>query len=262
MARGERVKRARSFLFSALLMGSSLPVVAQPLLAGGTDWKPFSFEDAYGLPRGISVEVTQQALALSGLQAQFLFYPTNRLNVLLAREQLDLNYADSPQWNETADAQQFVYSVPYFELHEHLYFLAEHPARNLPLEQLPVLDIGLVRGYVYQPLSPYLNDGRLRKVETSDNEMLLELLRLKRVDAVAMVDELFDHLLATGQVDARSFVRGAQLSDAPLVIKLQRRHASHLPALNAALRQLQDSGEVERIRKRYLSSELSATPQP
>lgn len=242
---------ACSWLFAVSLAGC-LPAMAQPLLAGGTDWKPFSFQDEQGQAQGISVEVAQQALALSGLQAQFLFYPANRLNVLLARDQLDLNYADSPQWNEAPAAKQFVYSVPYFELHEHLYFLAEHPARELPLEQLPTLDIGIVRGYVYQSLNPYLGDGRLRKVETSNNSTLLDLLRLKRVDAVAMVDELFEHLVATRQLDARDFVKGAQLSDAPLVIKLQQRHAGYLPALNAALQGMLDGGEVARIRQRYL----------
>lgn len=255
-------KYSRRILLAVALLATCQPVVGEPLLAGGTDWKPFSFEDEQGVPRGISVEVTQQALALSGLQAKFLFYPAKRLNVLLGRDHLDLNYADSPQWNDAAQGQQFVYSSPYFQLSEHLYFLAEHPARELALEQLPVLDIGIVRGYVYQSLDPLLEGGQLRRVETSDNEMLLELLRLKRVDAVAMVDELFEYLVATRQLDAADFVRGAQLSDAPLVIKLQQRHSGHLPALDRALRQLRDSGEIERIRQRYLSQQSALAAQP
>lgn len=253
--------KVRNWLRACTLLcaGWLLPAAAQPLQAGGSEWRPFSYTDGQGMPRGISVEVTREAMARCGLQVDFLFYPANRLNALLKKGQLDLNYADSPLWNDASAAADFVYSIPYLQVHEHLYFLADHPARDLPLERLGGLNIGMVRGYVYQTLEPALDEGRLRKVETSYNEVLLELLRLRRVDAVAMVDELFEHQVASQGLEAARFVRGAQLSDAPLGLRLQRRHAEHLPALNAALRQLLESGEVERIRRRYLPGAREAT---
>ncbi|SDJ06587.1 ABC-type amino acid transport substrate-binding protein [Pseudomonas flavescens] len=232
---------------------------AHPLLGGSTQWHPYSFQDADGQPSGIAVDIVRLAMAKSGQPVDFVFYPANRLNLLLDEGRLDLNYADSPLWN-TADAdQRFVYSQPYLQVREYLYFLDDHPARGLPLDQMRGLRIGIVRGYTYQSLDAALGSGRLEKVETSRESALLDLLLLHRVDAIAVGDDVFADVLADRSLEQGRFTRGAQLSDAPLVIKLQRRHADQLPKWNAALQTLIRSGEVERIRHRYLGRGNAAT---
>ncbi|UCJ14858.1 transporter substrate-binding domain-containing protein [Pseudomonas sp. MM211] len=226
--------------------------LAQPLLGGGAQWYPYSYQDDDGQAKGIAVDIVRKVMAQNGHEVNFVFYPANRLNRLLDEGRLDLNYADSPLWN-TADAgERFVYSQPYLQIREYLYFLSDHPARLLPLEKLQGLRIGIVRGYAYQSLEAPLKDKRLVKVETSREPALLDLLMLGRVDAIVVVDDVFAELLTARHLEHKRFVRGAKLSDAPLVIKLQRQHANQLPGLNAALQTLIRSGEVERIRRSYL----------
>lgn len=226
--------------------------MAEPLSGGGAQWYPYSFEDAAGQPRGIAVDIVRKALERNGQQIVFMFYPANRLNLQLDDGHLDLNYADSPLWNPADASDRFVYSRPYLQVREYLYFRHDHPARALPLSKLQGLRIGVVRGYTYPSLDGALQEGRLIKVQTSQESALLDLLVLDRVDAIAVVDDVFSDLLAARQLQAGQFARGAKLSDAPLVIKLQRRHAGHLPGLNATLKAMIGSGEVERIRRSYL----------
>lgn len=246
----------RSWLYGcALLLGCWCTVgVAQPLRGGGTLWPPFSYEDGQGHARGIAVDIVSQVAKQNDLQMEFLFYPTNRLNLLLDNGNLDLNYADSPLWNGPQASQRFVYSQPYLTVREYLYFLTQHPDRRQSLEQLKQLRVGTVRGYSYPLLDEAVNGGRLSKVETSDDAVLLDLLLLGRVDAIAMVDDVFVNLLAARQLDAKRFTRSAQLSEAPLVIKLQLRHADRLPEVNMTLRKMMESGEVARIRRAYLGN--------
>lgn len=227
--------------------------LAQSLSGGTTQWPPYSYQDTGGQASGIAVDITRRAMAQSGYRLELVFYPVKRLNRLLDEGRLDLNYADSPLWNSGDASQRFVYSEPYLRVREYLYFLNDHPARHLPVEQLQGLRIGVVRGYHYPSLGSALAGGRLSTLETSRDQALLDLLLAHRVDAIAVVDDLFDNLLAARQLESHRFVRGAQLSDAPLVIKLQRRHADLLPRLNAALQALIRSGEVERIRRSYLA---------
>lgn len=111
-----------------------------------------------------------------------------------------------------------------------------------------------MRGYSYPLLDEAVNGGRLSKVETSDDAVLLDLLLLGRVDAIAMVDGVFVNLLAARQLGAERFTRSAQLSEAPLVIKLQLRHADRLPEVNTTLRKMMESDEVARIRRAYLGN--------
>lgn len=230
---------------------------AQTLLGGGAQWHPYSFEDADGQATGIAVDIVRKVMKQSGLQVEFVFYPANRLNLLLDEGHLDLNYADSPQWNSANASERFVYSQPYLHVREYLYFLKDHPARQLSLGELQGLRIGIVRGYTYQTLDAPLRDKRLMKVETSREPALLDLLMLGRVDAIAVVDDVFTDLLSTRHLEPGRFARGAKLSEAPLVIKLQRQHADRLPELNTALEGLVRSGEVERIRRSYLVNQTA-----
>ncbi|SHM13685.1 substrate-binding periplasmic protein [Phytopseudomonas punonensis] len=247
------MRRYRLLFGCALLaaLGCSAGQV-QSLSGGASQWPPYSYQDDAGQAQGIAVEIMRQAAAQSGQQVDFVFYPATRLNRLLDEGRLDLNYADSPQWNSLEATEQFVYSQPYLQVREYLYFLDNHPARHLPLEQLRGLRIGVVRGYTYHRLTAALNSGRLSTLETSRERALLDLLMLGRVDAIALVDDVFGDQLAARGLDPDRFARGAKLSDAPLVIKLQRQHADQLPALNAALQALVQSGEVERIRRSHL----------
>lgn len=235
-----------------LWLQMTAPLQAAPYVAGGSDWRPFSYEDEQGEMHGVSVDIARKVMLLSNVDVRFVSYPVNRLQAMLSRNQIDLNYADSPQWNSPEELRHFQFSIPYMSVREHLYFLADNPLRQQPLEQLQHLTVGMVRGYTYRTLDPEFTSNRLSKLEVSQDTALLNLLQSGRVDAVAMVDDLFDYLIVQQRFDPATFAQGGLLSEAALGIKVQPEHASLLPAINAAIKTLIDNGEVERIRKRYL----------
>jgi polar amino acid transport system substrate-binding protein len=243
--------RLRFALLFTLVLPTGLAQAA-PLQAGGSQWHPFSYEDSAGKPRGISVDITQRVFELANIDAHFVSYPVNRLQAMLGKGELDLSYADSVQWNKPDELRRFVFSEPYMHVREHLYFLREHPAARLPMEKLEGLTIGTVRGYTYRSMDPAFADKRLIRLDTSEDPALLKLLLARRVDAVAMVDELLDYLVVQQHLDPALIERGARLSDAPISLKLQPEHAPSLPAINRAIRKLISNGEVARIREHYL----------
>lgn len=246
--------KLRSLIAAGLLAWLS-PVYSQAqsqsYVAGGSEWRPFSYADDHEQLQGVSVDIARRVLKQAQLETQFVSYPVNRLQAMLDKGQLDFNYAESPSWKEPAQAARYVFSVPYLTVREHLYFAADNPAATLPAEQLSNLTIGMVRGYTYRKLDPAFEFRRLLKLETSQDLALLDLLQAGRVDAVAMVDDLYQSLVTTGKVDPDRFRRGAQLSEAPLSIMLQSRHAALLPQINAAIVALQGTGEIQRIRDGY-----------
>lgn len=249
--------------FRTLLLGSILavldlgsPAQAEIYQAGSSQWRPFSYEDEQGNMRGISTDIVRRVLQQANVEAQFVSYPVNRLQAMLAKDELDLNYADSAQWNSPQELAHFVFSEPYMRVREHLYFLKGSPASHLPVDKLQGLTIGTVRGYTYLAIDPAFADQRLTRLETSEDPALLQLLQAKRVDAVAMVDELFDYLVAEQHLDPNLFQRGARLSDAPVSIKLQPELADLLPRINKAINRMIRDGEIKRIRKSYLASEV------
>jgi polar amino acid transport system substrate-binding protein len=242
-------------LWFGLIFTCALPIglaQAEPWQAGGSQWRPFSYDDSEGKPRGISVDIVQRVFELASIDAQFVSYPVNRLQAMLGKNELDLSYSDSVQWNKPEELRRFVFSEPYMHVREHLYFLREHPAARLPVEKLEGLTIGTVRGYTYRSMDPAFVDKRLTRLDTSEDPALLKLLLARRVDAVAMVDELLDYLVVQHHLDPALIERGARLSDAPISLKLQPQHAPSLPAINRAIRTLITNGDVARIREHYL----------
>ena len=231
---------------------------AETYQAGGSEWRPFSYEDEHGNLRGISTDIARRVLQQAKVDAQFVSYPVNRLQAMLGKGELDLNYADSAQWNSPDELKHFVFSEPYMRVREHLYFLKGNPAAHTPVDKLKGLTVGTVRGYTYLAMNPSFDDKRLLKLETSEDPALLQLLSAKRVDAVAMVDELFDYLVAERRIDPDLFQRGARLSDAPISIKLQPELAGLVPAINKAISAMIRDGEIGRIRQSYLASQAPA----
>lgn len=237
-----------------LLCCCTWPALAAPIIAGGAPWRPYTYEDDSGQLTGLSIDIARRVMQLADVQVTFVAYPVNRLQAMLQKGEIDLNYADARIWNSPEDQQHYLFSRPYSAVREHLYFLADHPARDLPVEQLNQLTIGTVRGYTYPALDPTLEAHRLKLLETSQDDALLKLLESRRVDAVAMVDDIFNALVAQNRLDPAHFRQGAQLSEAPLVFKLQPQYAQWLPRINQAIETMSKSGELERIRRRYIPS--------
>jgi ABC-type amino acid transport substrate-binding protein len=171
---------------------------------------------------------------------------------MLQKGEIDINYADALIWNSPEEQHHYVFSKSYSTVNEHLYFLADHPGADQTIKQIDHLTVGTVRGYTYWALDPAFARNRLTRLETSQDDALLKLLQSGRVDAVAMVDDIFDALVASSHLNPNLFRQGAKLSEAPLVFKLQPQLAQWLPRINRAIDTLRSSGELERIRGRYL----------
>ena len=230
----------------------ALPVAAEPYVAGGAQWKPYAYEDSDGHLQGLAVDIARRVMQIAHVDVTFVTYPVNRLQSMLQKGEIDVNYADALIWNSPEEQHHYVFSKPYSTVSEHLYFLAEHPARGQSIEQMEHLTIGTVRGYTYWALEPALEIHRLDRLETSQDDALIKLLQSRRVDAIAMVDDIFDTLVQNNHLDPRVFHQGAKLSEAPLVFKLQPEHAKWLPQINRAIDTLRASGELDGIRRHYL----------
>ncbi|MBD8188250.1 transporter substrate-binding domain-containing protein [Pseudomonas viridiflava] len=228
--------------------------LAQPYVAASTEWRPFIYTDEYNTLRGVSTDIARQVFRQANIDVQFVSYPANRMQVMLDKEQIDISYAESPGWTREEAASQYVFSVPYLAVREHLYFAADDPLSSVPLNELRDVTIGMIRGYTYRALDSAFQEKRISKLETSEDSALLELLANKRVNAVAMVDDLYDYLATTHQIDPDRFRRGALLNESNLSIMLLNRHASLLPKINAAILDMQRRGELQRIRDAYLPS--------
>jgi ABC-type amino acid transport substrate-binding protein len=249
---GEHMGLRGSLLAGSLFGLFMTSAIAGPYIAGGAQWKPYAYEDKDGYLTGVSVDIARRVMTLANLDVTFVTYPVNRLQSMLKKGEVDINFADALIWNNAEERRRFVFSKPYSTVKEHLYFLVDHPARGQSIGQMEHLTIGMVRGYNYWALDPAIDKHRMSRLETSQDEALIKLLQSGRVDAIAMVDDIFDELISSEKLDPSLFTQGARLSEATLVFKLQPQHASWLPQINSAIDSMKKTGELEQIRRKYL----------
>ena len=227
------------------------PLPAEPLRVGTAPWRPFAYQNAQQQPVGIAVEVMQELARRTGREISLSLYPARRLNQLFDQGQLDINFADSPLWNPPLQHHAPLFTQSYLHVKEYLYFTAEHLPPKLPLSEWHGLRIGSEMGYYYPMLEPAFAQGRLQRKEFSHSEDMLQLLLKHRIDAMAMDEWLFQHLLQQQGLNGKAFVLDPQLGNAPLCLKLQSELTELQQQLDNALQAMKQDGSLQQIIDRY-----------
>ena len=255
---GNQKQWVKLIFWLTLLLTASDTNAETPLLAATANWKPFAYYQDQSsnndIPQisGVAVFISKRILAASKIPATFQIYPTNRLNYLLHRGVVDINFADSPVWNNENTKSAFLFSKPYMDVKEYLYFLKSSHKKTKDLKHFEKADIGIALGYYYALLDPKFKSGQLKKIEIRDGLKLLDMLAFKRVDAVAMDNITFHFVIRKEKLDPDLFYRGPQLSNAPLGFKIQKRLGHLLPVINRTIRRMQKRHEIDSIIKQSI----------
>ena len=95
---------------------------AEDFRASTAHWSPYAMKTEKGIS-GISVEILKEIVKRTGDTVSIKLYPTKRLNNLFNRNELDINFADSPDWNEIKENPDFLFTKKYMDVKEYIYFL-------------------------------------------------------------------------------------------------------------------------------------------
>lgn len=227
------------------------PLPAETLRAGTAPWRPFAYQDAQQQTVGIAVDVMQELARRTGRDISLSLYPARRLNQLFDQGRLDINFADSPLWNPVLQHHGPLFTLSYLHVKEFLYFAADRLPPQEPLSAWRGLRIGSELGYYYPMLEPAFSQGRLQHKEFPHPEDMLHLLLKHRIDAMAMDEWLFQHLVQQQGLDGKAFVVGPQLSNAPLCLKLRPELTALQLEFDKALLAMQRDGSLQKIIARY-----------
>lgn len=175
--------------------------------------------------------------------------PFQRAMMLFEAGEVDLEPSVSPAWREESKAS--VYTIPYRRSVDAMLF---PNASSVVAVQSPTdligKTIGVVRGYKYPGYDRYFEGGTLHKVESRDEDMLLEKLRLGRVDVVFIHKPYAQYMMKINEA-YRDFRFGSSISELDIMMRLNVGRKDALPRFNEALRKLLDDGEIERILAKY-----------
>ena len=211
---------------------------------------------------GIAVDIAKELSKQTGDPFQFKLYPINQLKHLEKSGGIDLNFADSPNWQPAEQAKNYLFSVPYLHVVEGMYVKSSHPelskknsvgqCQNLTDSYAKGWQVGIVRGYLYPELNAAFQQGFLLKKEISTDANLLKLLDLDYLDAVIMDTLLFRYQLAYTEAKATDYRLICTLSPAPLGFKVNKAHKNKLEEINIELNKMLAEGQISSIIDKYL----------
>ncbi|MGQ0711503.1 MAG: substrate-binding periplasmic protein [Rhodoferax sp.] len=198
---------ARVLLLGALC-GASLAWAQPPVRMSSLEWPPYT--GAQLARQGATTVVVREVLRQAGMELQVGFFPWNRAVDLARRDDGYLAYF--PEYYDSANAQQFLYSDPVGSGPLVFAQRRRQPVVWSRYEDLAGKTIGVVRGYLNtEELDARIAQGRLRANEAPDDAKNLLKLASARVD-LAVVDANVFHYLARHDPDVRAVADSLELN--------------------------------------------------
>ena len=242
-------KIALLVLAGALLLGSGLG--AESFKAGTAEWSPYAMTQN-GKTVGIAVEILEQVAKLTGDTIDIKLYPAARLNAMFDNKELDINFADSPAWNEAKDPPTFIFTKDYTKVKEYLYFLSGQPLDVKKPEDLKGKTVGIVRDYYYAIFEDLFAKGIVKKEETDTPESLIQKLQKGRHEVAIFDTFLFDYLVKTFKFNPAEFKQGMEVNDSSIGFKVQIDKKKAVERFNVAIDKLKADGSIDKIIQKYI----------
>ena len=198
---------------------------------------------------GVYHDLLEQVSAITGDRFKISYYSIARLQRLFDKGQLDLEPGINPIWRQDAE-QPGIYSIPFAQLEQILVF---RPGHQIPVsgpEGLTGHQVGTIRGYRYPGFMQSIADGHIERVDVTDEPNLFNLLERGRVNQI-FTDRVVQQYWAKKHPHYQRFPTSKTLISLDVMLRLHPSKAPRLAAINQALRQLIERGQVDEIFKRY-----------
>lgn len=206
---------------------------------------PLVFDEDPSNIKGILPDYIQALAEILGVSIKSEVLTRYRLEPFLLKGDLDILCYTSRVWSSQEKALQW--SQPLFSKHEVL--LGKKP---LPknLEDLKGQRIGTMLQYVYPRLTPYFDKKILIREDGPTEELNLKKLMAGRIDYI-VTDEIYIDYFKTKNPQFEKGQERLKLQKYPVECSLGPKSKVSLKDLNSAIEQLQKSGKLRNIFKKY-----------
>nr|WP_314620104.1 transporter substrate-binding domain-containing protein [uncultured Pseudomonas sp.] len=218
----------------------------------------FSVAESWSMPlvrlengqpvEGLMFDLIQALAREAGALPEYHVLARLRLQQAMEDGDIDVRCYVSTQWFNDRPGN-FVWSVPLFEQRDVLVGRASDNGPTRP-EQLPEQAIGTVLGYAYATLEPLFAQGRLRREDSRSQELALQKLQIGRYRH-AVSNELSLQWFNKQLPPEQRLQVLAVLEEQALGCMVRNDPAIPTQGVLRALVRMKESGEIERITRRY-----------
>ncbi|QDG77207.1 ABC transporter substrate-binding protein [Labrenzia sp. PHM005] len=231
------------FLFCTPSVIAEEPRLERPVLVTGQaedGYRPFLFP--VGAPRrGIYYDIAERVTAITGIEIKWEVMPATRGRYLFESCQVQLEFGVSPTWYSDKELANSHFSEPFMK---HIDALA-YAGPDQGVDQISVKDepVLAILGYRY-PTFEF--DERF---DVKSERTMIMMLHQGRAKA-GILEKTVGQYLANDMGVEINFAQTVETTE--LSLRVHPCAEAHLPALNQAIAELKNSGEIGRIMESYL----------
>ncbi|MBO9551675.1 transporter substrate-binding domain-containing protein [Pseudomonas sp.] len=224
----------------------------------------FSVAESWSMPlvrvegdqpvEGLVFDLIQALAREAGVRPEYHVMARLRLQQAMDAGDIDVRCYVSSQWFNDRPGN-FVWSIPLILQRD---VLVGRPGDATPArpEQLPPQAIGTVLGYAYGTLEPLFAQGRLLREDSRSQQLALQKLQIGRYQH-AVSNELSLQWFNQGLPAEQRLPIQAVLEEQALGCMVRNDPAIPTQGVLRALVRMKESGEIERIVRRYGATEYS-----
>ncbi|WDE10413.1 substrate-binding periplasmic protein [Thalassomonas haliotis] len=245
-----KVMRHLTGFSAAYLLLTAFPLAAETLIVTlfSGDVPPYIMK-VNGKRQGITID-------LFTLLAKYTphEYVLREAPVVRAMHEFDLGRIDiepgvTPAWRKHRPVPG-IYSIVYEEATDVIVFKEKNRFELNDVSDLYGKTIGVVRGYSYPGYDQAFASGKIKKVENSIEEHLLKQLALDRIEQIFLGYRTVLYFKKQGGL-FQNLAIGDVVGRNSISLRLHPSKAHLLPGINAALKKMLDSGEIQAIFDKY-----------
>jgi len=198
---------------------------------------------------GLLKELADLVAARLGSTARHLLFSRRRIEQAVAQGEADIMCYSSPTWSPKAVGAWTRHLLPQVE---RAVTLAEQPVPQKAPDDFVGKRVTVMLGYHFAPIQPLFDSGEAQRLDDTRIDNLFRRVRLGMADVLIVSEaEIEGYFRNAPSERARYAIGKVPFS----VVQTQCLVSPHSPwsvaAINGALAELEQAGEIERLARRY-----------
>ncbi|TKB04739.1 amino acid ABC transporter substrate-binding protein [Alteromonas portus] len=209
----------------------------------GTSGNSIPYENAVDEDRaGILVEILPLIMDRADIKTEKVMLSTKRAMLAFKTGDLDFDFF-SPSWlSKDEPAGDFTFSDPIIDITEYFITLPENHSRYPTVTSIYGETVGMISGYVY------FDSDKFVRMDFQAENNLISALGAKRIDVIIMEEASARYWSSIHDIN---IALGPIHTAGKMALRLHNRHKDKLPAINRAIAEIKQTGQIERILNKY-----------
>ncbi|MEH6346093.1 MAG: transporter substrate-binding domain-containing protein [Bermanella sp.] len=199
-------------------------------------------------PAGIMYDVLSYIAHKQGYKIVAERIAENRVTVLLDHNKLDA-HASAMEW--VSSPEKYAFTDPVLKVRDVVFTRKNTPLNYQSVQDLLGHRVGVRTGYSYQSLTEYFNSGKIKRVDSSNELYLLQMLTRGRLDIAIITEHVALWLIKKNNIKTEFIIAKNAVDTTDYRLVFSKKWAGFIKKFNEELVLMKSNGHFKKILSQY-----------